>query len=93
MEKKVLISEPFVFKSSENDERILKVEFLHMWNGLEVYKCLSKYTNMKSNRLLFQPRNVSFNHIIYNIYEVLDERREFTEESLNFVMRGNFIKG
>lgn len=92
MEKRVLVSEPFVFESSEKDDRIIRVEFMHKWNGLEVYECLSKYTDMKSNKLLFQPRNISFDYIIYNIYEILSESSEFTEEDLNFAMRGNFVR-
>ena len=92
MEKKVLISEPFVFKSSEENERIIRVEFLHMWNDLEVYECLSRYTDMKSKKLLFQPRNIFHDYTIYNIYEILNDNNEFSEKDLDFAMIGNFVK-
>lgn len=92
MEKKVLISEPFVFKSSEKDERIIRVKFLHMCNGFEVYECLSEYTDMKSKKLLFQPRNVFYDFTIYNILEILSNGNSCSEKDLNFAMIGRFVE-
>ena len=86
MEVRLIISEPFEFKSSEGDNSV-KVKFIKMLDDDFICKCISKFENM-TKYLLLQYRCSSAS---YNVYKCGNELNKINKDSLEFIAIGNFV--
>ena len=85
MELKFMISEPFEFKSSEEDDS-LRVKFIKMLDDDFICECVSEFENM-TRYLLLQYR---YSGAAYNVYKCGNELNKISKDNLEFIIIGDF---